>query len=412
MKAEIVAIGTELLMGEIVDTNSAYVASQLPALGIDLYYIHQIGDNLGRIVAVFEQAWSRSDLILTTGGLGPTEDDVTRESIAKLVGEEMRVDPRLEQDLRSYFRGRGIDMPRNNLKQASLIPSGKAIPNPRGTAPGWWVEKGGKIIIAMPGPPGEMREMWANQVRPGLRERIDGVMLVSRTLKITGISEGAVDEMCGELLHGTNPTIGVYAKPDGIHVRLAAKAASDTAASAIIAPVEQRLRATFGDHIWGTDGDTLEGSVGQLLKARGLTLATMESCTGGLLASRITDIPGSSEYFKGGIVAYASEAKIAHGVSRDIIEAHGAVSAETAAAMAKAARARLNADIGVGITGVAGPSMQEGKPVGTVFIAVAHDRAARSQAGTMGRSRADVKTRATTAALFQVRQLLVGLEKG
>ena len=400
------SIGTELLLGEIVDTNASYLASQLPALGIDLYYMHQVGDNMERLLEVTKRAWGRSDLVLCTGGLGPTEDDRTRAAVARLLGEEMTVDPELEKELRSFFGGRGMPMPENNLKQAMLIPSATAIPNARGTAPGWWVEKDGRILVAMPGPPREMVFMWENEVRPRLREQSTGSVLVSRTLKVTGMSEGAVDEMCGEFLGSSNPTIGVYAKPDGIHVRIAAKARNEAEALALEEPIERELRRRFGEHLWGVDDETMHVHIGQLLMARGMTLATMESCTGGLLASTITDVPGSSNYFKGGFITYTNEAKIAYGVDPKLIEEHGAVSPEVAVAMAKAARLQLGADVGVGITGVAGPSEQEGKPAGTVFVGVDHESAARGHATRYQMARADVKMRAVTSALFELRQLL------
>ncbi|MEE9284387.1 MAG: competence/damage-inducible protein A [Dehalococcoidia bacterium] len=410
MKAEIVSIGTELLLGEIVDTNASYIASRLPALGIDLYYMHQVGDNLERLLEVYHRALSRSDLILSTGGLGPTEDDLTREVVARALGEEMTIDPDLERELRQFFGRRALSMPENNLKQAMLIPSARSIPNPVGTAPGWWAEKSGKTIVAMPGPPRELHRMWEDQVAPRLRQRSGGGILVSRTFKITGISEGGVDEMCGDLKKSTNPTVGVYAKPDGIHVRIAAKAPDEAAAGALLDPVEARIRETFGTNLWGTDDETMQAHIGKLLTQRGLTLATMESCTGGLLASTITDVPGSSSYFRGGLVTYATDIKAANGVDPRLIEEHGVISAEVASAMARAARTRLGADIGIGVTGVAGPSEQEGKPVGTVFVTVDHEGRQLAHTGKYPGGRLDIKNRIVATTLFQVRRLLLELE--
>ncbi len=410
MKAEIVSIGTELLLGEIVDTNASYIASRLPALGIDLYYMHQVGDNLDRLLEVYHRALERSDLILSTGGLGPTEDDLTREVVARALGEEMSIDPQLERELRQFFGQRALNMPENNLKQAMLIPSARSIPNPVGTAPGWWAEKDGNIIVAMPGPPRELHQMWENQVAPELRKRSDGGILVSRTFKITGISEGGVDEMCGDLKKSANPTVGVYAKPDGIHVRIAAKARDEQKAAALLDPVEARIRDTFANNLWGTDDETMQAHVGKLLTDRGLTLATMESCTGGLLASTITDVPGSSTYFRGGLVTYATDVKAAHGVDPQLIEKHGVISEEVAAAMALAARTELGADIGIGITGVAGPSEQEGKPVGTVFVTVDHKSKRHSHTGKYPGGRIDIKNRIVATTLFQVRRLLLELD--
>ena len=261
--------------------------------------------------------------------------------MARLLGEELYVDPELEAQVRGFFGNRGITMPENNIKQAMLIPSASAIPNPMGTAPGWWTQKDGKILVSMPGPPRELRHMWENQVRPRLRDMVGGGLLTSRTLKITGISEGGVDEMCGDLLKAANPSIGVYARPDGIHVRLAAKAMTEAEADALIGPVEAALRDRFGEHVWGVDDETMEEHVGKLLTERGLTLATMESLTGGMLGDTITNVPGSSRYYRGGIVAYQTELKIKYGVPRETIEQHGAVSEETAVEMARAARREL-----------------------------------------------------------------------
>jgi nicotinamide-nucleotide amidase len=421
MKAEIISIGTEILLGEILDTNTQYIASRLPALGIDLYYTSVVGDNLGRLVEVIGRAWERSDLVLATGGLGPTEDDLTREAIAQVLGEEPAIDPVLERGLRELFASRGIPMPERNVKQAVLIPSARAIPNPRGTAPGWWVEPArparltgrqagghhGHIIVAMPGPPTEMHRMWEAEVAPELERRRPGAVLVVRTLKTIGIGEAAVDEMVSPLLKSSNPSIGVYSRADGIQLRIAAKAASVEEARRLIEPVEEEARRILGRAVWGADDDTLEAAVGAMLRERGLTLATMESCTGGLLASTITDVPGSSDYYRGGLVSYATEMKIAWGVDRQVIAEHGVISAECAQAMARAVRERLGADVGIGVTGVAGPDPQEEKPVGTVHITVAvGEGPPRTTSYVMPQGREAVKRRAVTTALALLRREL------
>ena len=285
MRAEIVSIGTEILLGEITDLNAPFLASQLPLLGIDLYRIHQLGDNKDRLVETFRAIWSRADLIMTTGGLGPTQDDVTREAVSELVGEEMKVDPELEAQLRSFFSNRNYPMPLSNLKQATLIPSARAINNPRGTAPGWWVESGERRIICMPGPPGEMQRMWNKEVAPELKKLVvGGGVLVSRTIKTFGLSEGGLDEMVSSLLSSNNPTIGVYAKDDGIHLRITSKGEDEDTASALLKEMEDRVDDILGTYIWGRDEDTLEGNVGKLLLSKGLSLAAMESCSGGLLS--------------------------------------------------------------------------------------------------------------------------------
>lgn len=406
MKAEIVSIGTEILLGQITDLNAPYIASLLPSLGIDLYRIHQLGDNKARLADTFRQAWSRADIILTTGGLGPTQDDVTREAISNLLGEEMKVDPELEKQLREFFKDRNYPMPLSNLKQATLIPSAQPIYNPRGTAPGWWVEKDGRYVIAMPGPPSEMQRMWNKEVSPRLRAIGAKGALVSRTLKTFGISEGGVDEMVSSLLSSSNPTIGVYAKHDGIQLRITAKADEEASATSLLADMEKKVREMLGNSIWGQDEDTLEGNVARLLLLKGYSLATMESCSGGLLASSITDVPGSSEYFKGGTVSYTNEMKIASGVDLAIISRHGAVSAETAEAMAEACRQKQGADVGVSITGVAGPDKSEGKSPGTVYIGIATPGGSESIYRTLPGNRQLIKQRTATAALYELQRIL------
>lgn len=401
------AIGTEILLGEIIDTNSAYIARQLPELGIDLYFKSVVGDNLGRITDTLRRGWERSDLILITGGLGPTDDDLTREAICALVGETPVVDPELEARLRAFFATRGYPMPESNVKQAWLIPSARALPNPRGTAPGWWVEIEGRIIVCMPGVPNEMERMWANEVRPELERRSDGTVLVTRTLKTLGIGEGTVDEMARPLYGTPGIGIGTYARADGVHLRIGAKGATREEAWSRILPVERELERIFGTAIWGKDDDTLEGYIHDQFVARRQTLASMESCTGGLFASTLTDIPGATAYFRGGLVTYQTDLKVAYGVDPAVIEANGVISPAVAAAMAEAARLQLEADYGVGITGVAGPDPQDGVPAGTVHVAVARPGGAATMSMQLNQGRAAVKRRAVTTALLLLRKTLL-----
>ncbi|MBI4199368.1 MAG: competence/damage-inducible protein A [Chloroflexi bacterium] len=407
MQAEIVATGTELLMGEIQDTNSSYLAGQLPGLGLELLQITLVGDRTDHLVEVLERAWKRSAYTFTIGGLGPTHDDVTREAIARVFREELSVDPHLLQELTRTFQRRGSLMPQSNVRQAQLIPSAVGLPNPAGTAPGWWAEKEGRVIVALPGPPKELQEMWERAVVPRIRQRVTGSVVLTRTLKTIGLPEATVGEMVAPVLGGENPYVGIYARPDGIHLRAIARGASHGEALALLEPAVERMRQLLGAFVWGTDAETPGESVGALLRQRGLTLATMESCTGGLLAHTITEVPGSSGYFRGGIVSYGSELKIASGVPAGLIDQHGAVSAEVAAAMAKAARERLKADYGIGITGVAGPDELEGKPAGTVYIGIA--RAGGEEAEHyrfLANNRSIVKRRAVTTALLNLRRLL------
>lgn len=409
MKAEIIAIGTEILLGEIVDTNSAHLARQLPELGIDLYYKSVVGDNRARLHETFRRAWERSDLILTTGGLGPTDDDVTREAIAEILGEKPVVDAELEQRLRGFFASRGYPMPESNIKQAWLLPSARAIPNPRGTAPGWWTERDGHIIVSMPGVPPEMELMWANEVRPELERRFSGEVLVTRTLKTLGIGEGTVDEMARPVYAMPGIGVGTYARADGVHLRIGAKASTREEAWMLIRPAEEELRLIFGNAIWGSDEDTLEGMLGDVFRERGETLATMESVTGGLLAATFTDVPGASGFFQGGLVTYQTEGKIAAGVDLGVIREFGVVSQETAKEMARAVRVHADADYGIGITGVAGPDPQEGVAPGTVHLGIATpDGTEAAMTIVVNQGRAAVRRRAVTTALLLLRRALYG----
>ena len=369
MRAEILSCGTELLLGHITDTNATYLAQSLAPLGIDLYFVSQVGDNQERIVGTLRRAWERSELIIMTGGLGPTEDDLARESISALFGETMQVDPDLATDLRAKFAQMGVQMPESNMKQATLIPSAQVLLNPIGSAPGWWVAKDGRIIVAMPGVPREMYRMWQEQAIPRLQPFLGG-SIFTRILRVTGLGESTVEERVGSLLHSTNPTIATYAKDDAIDVRITAKADSVTEAEHLVAAMEANARKLLGSYIFGVDRDTLASVVGSLLQARHQTLGVMESLTGGSLASAITDVSGSSAYFAGGLVTYSPDLKVQMGVPREVLQQYGVVSKETALAMAHAVREHLGVDIGLGITGVAGPDPLEGKPVGTVYIAV------------------------------------------
>ena len=408
MRAEIVSIGTEILLGEIVDTNAAFIASQLPEFGIDLLHVSQVGDNPTRLGEVLARAWERSDLTIASGGLGPTEDDVTREAVAAVLGEEVHVDDEQRALLEQRFGNRGAGLVERNMKQAWLIPSARAIPNPRGTAPGWWVERDGHVIVLMPGPPAEMTYMWEQEVAPGL-ERLADSILVSHTLKTAGLGESTVDQMLAELLDSANPSIGIYARRDGVHVRLSAKAATREEAWRLIDPLGDRVRGILGRFVWGEDEDTLAAGIGRLLRERGMTLAVMESATGGAIASAITDVAGSSDYFRGSLVTYATEAKIAHGVPAEVPAMHGVISRETAEAMAAAAREQLGADLGLGLTGIAGGDEIEGQPPGTMHIALTDGERVEYETYAYYQGRDAAKRRATTVALDLVRRWLLAV---
>lgn len=400
MRAEILSIGTELLLGQIVDTNANYLAQQLPALGLDLLYISQLGDNLGRLSAAFTQALARSEVVITTGGLGPTEDDLTREAIAHALQQNLAVAPELEQHLREFFARRNRPMPERNVKQATLILSASALPNPIGTAPGWWVEHDAKIIASMPGVPHEMHKMWEEQVQPRLARLISGGVIVSRTLKLIGIGESNAEEVLGDLTRSTNPTLATYAKSDGIHLRITAKAADNSQANQLLDNFQPGVRARVDEWVYGMEPETFPAVVGAMLRQRKLKLATAESATGGQLASLITEAPGASDYFVAGYVTYSADAKRALGVPAAIIEEHGTVAQATTQAMASAARAAANADISVATTGNAGPGASEDKPVGTLHVVV--DLAGRQVCQEMRYSttRTEFKRRGALDALY------------
>ncbi|HEU5288820.1 MAG TPA: CinA family nicotinamide mononucleotide deamidase-related protein [Candidatus Limnocylindria bacterium] len=299
MRAEILSIGTELLLGQILDTNAQYLAQRLAALGIDLLYVSTVGDNLTRCTQTVERAFARSDLVICTGGLGPTEDDLTREAIAAALGEEPVVDAGLERTLREWFAGRGHPMPERNRKQAWLIPSARAIPNPNGTAPGWDVRKDGRRIVSMPGVPREMTHMWEHHVEPTL---IAGAVLRWRTLKLLGIGESSVEEALAELVRSTAPTVATYAKNDGVHVRITDKATDAATADARIAAMERTIRDRLDRYVWGTDDETLGTVIGTALVSRGWRLATAESLSAGDVARTLADAPNATAWLAYGVV--------------------------------------------------------------------------------------------------------------
>jgi len=406
LKAEIMGIGTELLMGELTDTNSSWIASRLPALGIELQWVSIIGDDLPRLTEAFKQGMERSDIIFTTGGLGPTQDDLTREAIAAAFGETPIIQQEVVQDLERYFAARGGPMPQHNIKQANLIPSARFVPNHNGTAPGWWAEREGKIIICMPGPPGENQSMWEEQVEPQLAGLIEDEVTITRNIKTMGMSEGAVDEIVSEFFGVENPYLGIYSKADGIHLRVIARAKDTTTAHNMIAPVEKAIHERLGEYVWGYDDDTPEQAAGKSLMEKGLSVAVMEMCTGGALANNITDNPNSISYFKGGNVAYDGAALRSCGVPGEVMEKHGVVSQETANAMAETVRRQLNADVGIAVTGVPGPGEFEGKPLGLAYICISNGEKIREMEMRLPPRRVTIKRRVPNQALIELRRLV------
>jgi nicotinamide-nucleotide amidase len=399
-------IGTELLMGELTDTNSSWIAGRLPALGIELQWVSIIGDDLPKLTDAFKRGMERSDIIFTTGGLGPTQDDLTREAIAAAFSEIPTVQQEVVEDLERYFADRGGPMPQHNIKQANLIPSARFVPNHNGTAPGWWAERDGKIIICMPGPPNENQSMWEEQVEPQLAELIEDEVTITRNIKTMGMSEGAVDEVISEFFGVENPYLGIYSKADGIHLRVIARARDSQTAQGLIMPVEQAIHERLGEYIWGYDDDTPSQSAGRSLIEMGLSIAVIEMCTGGALTNSITDVPESVSYFKGGAVAYDEAALQTYGVPADVMNQYGVVSQQSANAMADIVRRNLNADLGVAVTGVPGPGEFEGKPLGLAYICVTNGNQTREMEMRLPPRRVTIKRRVPNQALIELRRLI------
>lgn len=408
MSAEILSVGTELLLGEIVDANAAFLASEMAELGIPVYWISQVGDNAQRVEEALRRALERSQVLIATGGLGPTDDDLTRESIATVLGEQPRVDPDLERTLRARFRALGREMPEKNLKQAWLFPGVEPLPNPLGTAPGWWVAAPhDRRIASMPGVPAEMRTMWTDQARPRL-ERLADASFTAVTLKTFGAGESAIEERLGELVRSANPSVATYAKRDGVYVRVAASGPSRSEALALLDPVVEKVRACLGSEIFGSENDSLASVVGALLQKRNASVATAESITGGLVASYLTDVPGSSSHVLGGLVAYNEEMKTRFGVPAEILDAHGVVSEETALALADVARSSFGSDFGIGTTGAAGPEGHGGAEPGMAFVAVTGEERRRVNGVSRIGPREMVKHFTALSALDLLRRVMDG----
>lgn len=373
MRCEVVAVGTELLLGQIVDTNSAAVGQRLALAGIDCHFQVRVGDNEERIASAVRAALDRSDAVLVCGGLGPTQDDITREAIARALGVALVRDEAMVASIRSIFTTRGREMVESNARQADLPEGAAFIPQLRGTAPGLICPAGPdgrKVVYAVPGVPHELLEMIDRAVVPDLRRRAGSdAVILSRLIRTWGTSESALSEMVAARVDSqTNPTIAFLAQGiEGVNLRLTAKAPDRATATALLDAEEAEVRALVGHLVFGVDDQTMERVVADLLNARGLSVGVAESLTGGLVGARLAETDGASQWFKGSIVAYDSQVKFdVLGVPEGPV-----VSAQAAAAMAQGAARVLRADVGLGITGVAGPATQEGRPVGTVFMAVA-----------------------------------------
>ena len=407
MNAEIVAVGTELLLGQIANTNAQRISQALADLGIGMYFHTVVGDNTDRIVGTLKTALNRSDLVIVTGGLGPTPDDITREAVAELFGVPLVRDDNVVKGLRDFFESRGREMPEDNLRQAD-VPEGARLIDAVGTAPGFWTERDGKLLFVLPGVPWEMDEMLKETVLPQLEKRSEGGTIQSHHVLVMGLGESATHDKIKDIVDDqTNPTIAYLAAWGQVRVRITARAPSKEEAERLIEPVESQIRSRLGKYAARGNHETIASALGELLMDRNAKLAAAESLTGGLIGEIVTETPGSSEFFEGSLVTYTNEAKAkVAGVDEDILEAKGAVSPETAAALAEAAAKNFGADVGVSATGVAGPEKQEGKPVGLVYVGASYKGRTEVREVRGYGDRASIRRIAANSALDLARRLV------
>ena len=411
--AELIAVGTELLLGNIANTDAQMISQGLSQLGINVYYHTVVGDNPQRVRQAVDIARGRADILITTGGLGPTCDDLTKVAVAQAFGKELVYHEPSAQRIRERFAQRGTPVTENNFQQA-MVPEGcTVLDNDWGTAPGVAFQAGGTHVLMLPGPPRECAMMFRHRALPYLQKLSDGV-IASRTVKTFGIGESAAEALLRDLMNALHhPTLAPYAKPPGTELRITAHAPTREEALRLIAPVEEQVKAILGDKVIGVDVDSLEEVCFALLKDRGLTVGTAESCTGGLLAKLLTDLPGSSAVFRGGVVSYTNGVKAGLlGVPQDLLDRYGAVSPQVAEAMARGAKAALGCDIALSTTGVAGPDADDrGNPIGLVYLGLAWGdqcQVTEFRAGPVERER--VRRQAAQTALDLLRRHLTGLD--
>lgn len=411
--AELIAVGTELLLGNIANTDAQMISQGLSQLGINVYYHTVVGDNPQRVRQAVDIARGRADILITTGGLGPTCDDLTKVAVAQAFGKELVYHEPSAQRIRERFAARGTPVTENNFQQA-MVPEGcTVLDNDWGTAPGVAFASGGTHVLMLPGPPRECEKMFRHRALPYLQKLSDGV-IASRTVKTFGIGESAAEALLRDLMNALhNPTLAPYAKPTGTELRITAHAPTREEALGLIAPVEEQVKAILKDKVIGVDVDSLEEVCLRLLKERGLTVGTAESCTGGLMAKLLTDLPGSSAVFRGGVVSYTNGVKAGLlGVPQDLLDRYGAVSPQMAEAMARGAKAALGCDIALSATGVAGPDADDrGNPIGLVYLGLAWGdqcRVTEFRAGPVERER--VRRQAAQTALDLLRRHLTGLD--
>lgn len=412
MRAEIIAVGTELLLGQIANTNAQFLSQKLAEVGIGVYYHTVVGDNAERLYALINEAFTRSDLIIFSGGLGPTKDDLTKETVGRAMHRSLVHDEQALRRILSYFERRGITMTENNRKQALVIEGSHVLPNDHGMAPGMFIENEGKYVMMLPGPPRELYPMFTTYGLPYLLSLIsDQYVVHSRVLRFFGIGESALEEALLDLIDGqSNPTIAPLAKESEVTIRLTAKAKSVAEAEQMIRVVEQEIAARVGEFIYGYDEDSLEAVLVQKLGERGENVAFAESITGGWVSHMVTSVPGSSAVLQGSIVCYTNDSKenLLH-VPRDVLAKHGAVSEETARVLAEQVRIQLGADYGISITGEAGPIASEDKPVGLVYVGASDGVHTHVKTFRLSGQRAAIQLRAAKHAIFT---MLERIKKG
>ena len=410
LTAEIIAIGSELLTPHRTDTNSLWLTEKLNGAGIEVKLKTVVGDDDARLDEAIRDALRRSRVVITTGGLGPTEDDITRKVAARALGRRLALDERVLEDIRAKFARWGRKMPEINSRQAMILEGGEVLDNPNGTAPGIYVEHEGRSVVLLPGPPREMRPMFEQFVLPKLAAKAGGVRVVRRVLKVVGMGESAVDERIAPVYtQYENPQTTILFNQSEIEIHLTATARTEQEAELLLDGLAGQIEERLGNAVFAFRGEKMEEVVGLRLAVGGFTLAVAESCTGGLISQRLTEIPGSSVYFKEGVVTYSNEAKVRLlGVPADLIGEHGAVSAEVAEAMAEGARLRAETDFGLAVTGIAGPGGGSAeKPVGLVYIALSDDAHTEHRKLMLPGDRQLIRWRASQAALDLLRRRLI-----
>ena len=410
LDAEIIAVGSEMLTSQRLDTNSLFITDQLNTLGVEVRRKLVVGDDRAILTAAVRHALAHAGVVIVTGGLGPTEDDLTRESVAEALGRPLEFQQQLSDAIEERFRRRQRKMAENNKRQAFLVQGASVLPNPNGTAVGQWIPEDGRVVMLLPGPPGELKPMFANECVPRLAALLPAQVIRTRVYRVTGMTESDLDHLIAPVYSKyANPATTILASPYDIQIHLRARCATEAEAKRLLAEVSGPMEELLGDRIFSRNGDSLEAVVGAMLRERGATLAIAESCTGGMIAERVTSIPGSSDYFAGGFVVYSNKMKeAALGIRPELIARHTAVSEEVARAMAQCAQLRAGATYAISTTGEAGPESSTGAPVGTVYVGFAGPQdAAEARRFHLPGDRARIRLFATQAALDYLRRKML-----